>query len=231
MRLVKHYVILLFLFYQMIYAQMSVEQTWVPIAVTTSAVTVFATGGMSSYGFIPELTNEWAGPYRAENSNWHYVGYALVGSQAVVLGVSSLLANKQNWKDPLLVGAQAVSTTYLLGQVSKSMLPRTRPYAVVDGCDKPDDCRSFWSGTSALSMTIAGFGWQYIDGYVDETYRPWLKGALLTLGASVMTSRVLAGHHYVSDVLVGGVVGFAVGYLTASHYEVKVTPMGLVWSF
>ncbi len=231
MSLLKHMTICLTLSVQVILAQMEVKRPWIPVMVSTTALAVYATGGMSSYGIFPELTNKWGGPYRAENRDWHYAGYAFAGSQVILLGMSSLLANKGEWKAPLLVGAQAVSTTYLLGQVSKSMLPRTRPYAVVDVCVDSDDCRSFWSGTSALSMTFAGVGWQYIDGYVEEKYRPWLKGSLLTLGASVMTARVLAGHHYVSDVLVGGAVGFAVGYLTASHHTIKATPTGLVWSF
>ncbi|MCH8546488.1 MAG: phosphatase PAP2 family protein [Cryomorphaceae bacterium] len=231
MNSVKCIFIWLSLVSQVVYAQMEIKRPWIPIAVTTSAVAIYATGGMGEYNLLPELTSEWRGPYRSEYRGWHHAGYVFAGSQIAVLGMSSLFANRHDWTTPLLVGTQAVSTSYLLGQLSKNMFPRTRPYAVLEGCSTADDCRSFWSGTSALSMTIAGFGWQYIDSYVDKKHQPWLKGALLTLGASVMTSRVLAGHHYVSDVLVGGAIGFTVGYLTASNYVIKVTPMGVVWSF
>ena len=62
---------------------------------------------------------------------------------------------------------------------------------------------SFPSGHAALTFTVLGVLWIY-----KRLRIPFL--ALLFL---IMFLIVYVGHHYISDILAGGVIGFIIGYL------------------
>jgi membrane-associated phospholipid phosphatase len=71
--------------------------------------------------------------------------------------------------------------------------------------------RSFYSGHVALTFTALSAAAFTINERFGWTLVPWLVTGLV--GASVAVERVAAGWHFPTDVMVGAVMGTAVGVL------------------
>lgn len=94
----------------------------------------------------------------------------------------------------------------ILFLVLKKLTGRKRPNALVPHCWAtllPPDQFSFPSGhtITAFAFTVA----------VGSIY-PHLMGALLVCALSVATSRIVLGMHFLSDVIVGAILGAGLGY-------------------
>lgn len=124
-----------------------------------------------------------------------------------------------------LVAAEAMVVTAGLMGVAKVAFARERPYVRECGGELDSDnrdCRrrsrfqSFFSGHSALSFVSAGvvcgthrYVPLYGGGGADAAPCPIAIGA----AAAVGLFRVMADHHYASDVLLGAAVGMGLGLL------------------
>lgn len=126
---------------------------------------------------------------------------------------------RDNWKSVSLIGLQ----TYLIGggitSLSKETAMRTRPFVYNEQAPmtyklKKDARKSFFSGHTSFSafstfMTAKMFS----DHYPNNKW----KGAVWTTSSVIPAVtgflRYWAGKHYPSDILVGYLVGAAVGIL------------------
>jgi hypothetical protein len=120
--------------------------------------------------------------------------------------------------------AEAIGLTLLLTSSAKALGGRERPYVnECDGsppgdasCSDPDRKQSFFSGHASMAATGAGLSCSYAI-----KRQTWGEGRVarftpcaLGIGAAITTGalRIVADKHWGSDVLVGLVVGAAVGY-------------------
>lgn len=119
--------------------------------------------------------------------------------------------------------ALALGVMMSLGSVVKQATERARPFERdcasqpdLPGCGNGDSYRSFFSLHSGVAFTSAGFSCAM---HLERTlYRD--QGAdIVSCGASIAAAtatgflRVVADVHYLTDVLVGAIGGFLIGYL------------------
>jgi membrane-associated phospholipid phosphatase len=131
-----------------------------------------------------------------------------------------------------VISTQSYAITITLNSVSKRVFARRRPYAVgcerdpeySDECEDADRFRSFYSGHSAITATSAGLICAhhthvplYGGGNIDRLTCAAALAGMLATG----TLRIVADKHWHSDVMVGHLLGFAVGYLlpTLVYYK------------
>ena len=94
----------------------------------------------------------------------------------------------------------------ILFLILKKLTGRKRPNALVPHCWAtllPPDQFSFPSG-----HTITAFAFTVAVG----SFYPHLMGVLLFCALSVATSRIVLGMHFLSDVVVGAILGAGLGY-------------------
>ncbi len=143
---------------------------------------------------------------------------ATIGVLAVP-GVYSLLKGDDMWGYGLMY-FETVAMTYGLKELAKNLVLRERPYVYgVDGGKAPkeefsngDYCRSFPSGHTALAFASATF-LTMVMGF-DDSASPWRIPACIgsyAVALGVAASRILSGNHYMTDVLVGALIGTACG--------------------
>lgn len=117
----------------------------------------------------------------------------------------------------------ALGLTLTIGTGVKEAVGRARPYEreCADdpqraGCEDSDRFHSFYSGHTSMAFTSAGFSCaMHLSRslYGDEVADASSCGASLALATTTGLLRVLADRHYLTDVLVGAVLGFLVGYI------------------
>jgi undecaprenyl-diphosphatase len=122
-----------------------------------------------------------------------------------VIGLILLLFGGSRRFDALGAGFVSVGAGQLVFFVLKRLIGRERPCATESHCWSsllPPDRFSFPSGHTITAFAIAlSLG----------LYYPALVVGLVFCAVSVAASRVILGLHYLSDVLVGIVIGAAIG--------------------
>ena len=131
--------------------------------------------------------------------------------------------------DRLLLYGETMAIDIALASIAKQIVQRPRPYmyskdpkviayAKAQGLDR---YAAFYSGHSAISFGAAMAG-AYLLGASNESVavRNVAFGVGFGIAATTASLRVRAGKHYISDVLIGSLVGLAVGYgVPALHAE------------
>lgn len=122
-----------------------------------------------------------------------------------------------------LLVAQSAALTANVNQAVKFAVGRSRPYARFGhdvGKDPAggDDHLSFFSGHSAVSFSLAAasYAWMRLE---KPEQAPYAGAALFAGAAFVGYARIAADRHYLSDVLVGAVVGSAIGWATIEGHR------------
>ena len=115
--------------------------------------------------------------------------------------------------DSLLV-TQATAAALLVNQVVKLLVGRQRPYAHFGndlGYSRSEDNLSFYSGHTsfAFSVVAATVTVASMRGYAGTGI---VAGVGFTLGACISYLRIAADQHYLTDNLVGAVIGGLVGF-------------------
>jgi membrane-associated phospholipid phosphatase len=126
-----------------------------------------------------------------------------------------------------VISSQSYAFMALSNAVSKRLFARQRPYAAACArnpnysarCKHHDRFRSFYSGHAAITATGAGLVCSH------HTHLPLYGGGLVDTGTCLAaiagtlvtgSLRVAADKHWLSDVAVGHIVGFAAGLLIPS---------------
>jgi hypothetical protein len=126
-----------------------------------------------------------------------------------------------------VIGAQSVALTHAVNLAAKRAFARERPYLTGCAedpnyshlCTAPDRYRSFFSGHSAATATGAGLvcaHHTHLELYGGGAPDSAACAAAVTGSLLTGVLRVIADRHWLSDVAVGHVVGFATGYLLPS---------------
>jgi membrane-associated phospholipid phosphatase len=129
-------------------------------------------------------------------------------------GVDTTFANTT------LLYVESLSANGFFNTLVKYTVQRPRPYThqrdVAAGpyieSQGKDAFLSFYSGHSSTAFAAAVAGsYLFAAGHPDSSARRWMWGAEFALAGATATWRVRAGKHYYSDVLVGALVGSAIG--------------------
>lgn len=117
----------------------------------------------------------------------------------------------------------ALGITMAVGDVIKRITERPRPFTREceedpqrPGCTDADSHHSFYSLHTGMAFTSAGFSCaMHVTRslYADPAADGAMCGGALAMAATTGLLRVLSDRHYLTDVLVGGALGFLVGYL------------------
>ncbi len=115
--------------------------------------------------------------------------------------------------DSLLV-TQAAAAALLVNQVVKLLVGRQRPYAYFGndlGYSKSEDNLSFYSGHTSLAFSViaATVTLATMRGYAGAGI---VAGVGVTMGLGIGYLRIAADQHYLTDVLVGAVIGGLIGW-------------------
>lgn len=113
----------------------------------------------------------------------------------------------------------ALATTLFLGEITKDVSRRARPYeraCLMDpapaACRAPDTFASFYSLHAAVAFTSAGTSCALgARQPADAAVAAVACATSVVIAAVTGTLRMAADRHYLSDVLVGAVLGLAVG--------------------
>jgi len=115
--------------------------------------------------------------------------------------------------EDLLVITEAMTVAGALTTVTRYTTARIRPYAYFgQGSGVPEDHLSFWSGhtTTAFSAAAAAGYVAQLRGY--ESW-PWIYAVGFTAAGAVSYFRVAGDKHWMTDVVVGAVMGTGIGFL------------------
>ena len=116
-----------------------------------------------------------------------------------------------------------------LNQIVRSAELWPRPYMYAKsgkGAKKAKDAQaeaygSFYSGHASAAFTVAVFtGEWFSEMYPNSGKKSLVWATSLTLAASVAALRVVAGKHYLSDVVVGALVGTGVSLGVLKMHEI-----------
>jgi undecaprenyl-diphosphatase len=122
------------------------------------------------------------------------------------VGIAVLLFGGDTRFVAFAAGASAEVATVLIFRLIKKASKRKRPCQLESHCWSkilPPDQFSFPSGHAMSAFAIA---------IPICIYYPQLQAGLLALSVSIAISRVVLGMHFVSDVVVGSLMGVGLGY-------------------
>lgn len=157
---------------------------------------------------------------------WSLVAWPVVDSLALL----TLDRDPEAASQTMAINGLAYATTLLATGLAKNLAGRERPFGRLCDRDQPSrECRSsnryrsFFSGHAALSFTGASLvcahhgALEFYGGAADAV----ACGSALALASVTGLLRVLADRHYLSDVLVGALVGVLGGFVLPqlAHYQ------------
>lgn len=144
----------------------------------------------------------------------------------VVYGVAAvapclLFTDEAMRKDWQTISVMYVETLEWFGattMITKGTVKRIRPYVynpdvAMDEKYSTEAQQSFFSGHSTIAFASAVFvSTVYSEYHPDSEWKPYIWTGSLLAASAVGYLRYAAGQHYPSDILVGAIVGSALGY-------------------
>jgi undecaprenyl-diphosphatase len=124
------------------------------------------------------------------------------------LGICILVCGGQNRYRAFFAGALSALIAILIFQRVKPLSRRRRPCDIEPHCwavISPPDRFSFPSGHAMTSFAIA---------VAVGSFYPQCQPCLLAVAASIAISRIIVGMHFLTDVVVGAMLGALIGYLS-----------------
>lgn len=147
--------------------------------------------------------------------------YAIPGFLGVY-AISAISGNRYFF-DTMNLSFQSLLITQMFTEITKGTVNRIRPRSSPDDpFNREDDAKSFFSGHASGTWAVASvFAKRY----------PSFQIPVYTLATSVSLSRVYEDAHWMSDVLVGSLVGYGIASLTIRlndaypNNQVQVSPV------
>ncbi len=142
----------------------------------------------------------------------------------------SLLADKpvrENLGTTMAIYGETMLLTSGITALTKQLASRTRPYAYMsevplDKKQHLDTKMSFFSGhTSSAAASYFLFAKTYHDYHPNSDWKPVVWASSATVPALMAYLRCRGGKHFPSDVIVGYIVGAAIGILVPEIHKVK----------
>ncbi len=157
------------------------------------------------------------------------IGTALVPSVALCLSLLSL--KEYGWhgvlEDFIIIG-EALALSSIFNQVIAGAFPRARPYMYDETLREEKahntawDWRSFYSGhAGSCFATTTAFSYLFTVRNPGSPWIPVVWSISMASSATVAVSRVMAGEHFWSDIMVGSIVGCAWGLIIPILHQKK----------
>ncbi len=215
-----------------------------PAALLSAAMGVYLTGRTDpiTLAEINALDAQFVnGVDRGATSNWSTNWQdASDWSRNIMIGTAGLLTAAPyvldgHWSESVTLGTMFAETmTLVVGvtAITKGLANRTRPYAYntsltpeqrleIAGPDGHSVNLSFISGHTSMAFAAATFlSTVYGDMHGATTTSKIVWSASLSVAALAGYARVKGGMHFPTDVVVGGAVGVAIGYLVPALHRV-----------
>jgi undecaprenyl-diphosphatase len=124
------------------------------------------------------------------------------------LGVFILICGGQNRYHALFAGALAALLAIVVFQRVKPLSHRRRPCELEPHCwavISPPDRFSFPSGHAMTSFAVA---------VAVGSFYPQAQPCLLAVALLIATSRIVLGMHFLTDIVVGALLGALIGHLS-----------------
>jgi undecaprenyl-diphosphatase len=128
------------------------------------------------------------------------------------LGIFVLICGGQARYRAFFAGALSALVAILIFQRVKPLSRRRRPCEIEPHCwavISPPDRFSFPSGHAMTSFAIA---------VAVGTFYPQCQPCLLAVAALIAVSRIIVGMHFLTDIVVGALMGALIGYLSAGLF-------------
>jgi membrane-associated phospholipid phosphatase len=132
------------------------------------------------------------------------------------------------FREDATVFAQTLLVNGALATAAKFIVQRPLPRTYAGDpnlIDKPGGYRSFYSGHTSLTFAALSAMAMTMRLRYGEKYWPWIVTVLV--GSSVAIERVADGRHFPSDVIVGAVMGTAVGIAVPMLHAHRSSQTGL----
>ena len=158
----------------------------------------------------------------AYNKPLNAVGNAMMALiPAGALGLNALCIYKNYELRDVLTETVMAAEVFLMAHtaphVLKPLVSRVRPYnyySAVDNPQKSDWNHSFFSGHTSMAFAGATFGsYTFCKWFPDSRLKIPVIAISYSLATFTGISRLYAGCHFATDVLVGAVAGTAIGFL------------------
>jgi membrane-associated phospholipid phosphatase len=120
---------------------------------------------------------------------------------------------------------ESIALGVALPAYGKGGFRRIRPYAYnkevsLDKKLTSEARKSFFSGHTTISFTsMVYLSLVYSTYYPQSNVKPYIWTGSLLLASTVGYLRIAAGSHFLTDVLVGAIVGSAIGYVIPKIHE------------
>jgi len=122
---------------------------------------------------------------------------------------------------------ETLATTATMYTLTAGLVSRSRPYVYSEKASddrrmKNNGQRSFYAGHVAASATATFFAAKvYSDYYPDSSAKTWMWAGAAAIPAGVAYLRIEAGQHFLTDVVLGYVLGAATGILVPELHKRK----------
>lgn len=162
-----------------------------------------------------------------DSSSYVTLGYLAAQPLGLAFGGSS----RENRKSDFLIPAEAATIAGLAAAQVKHLVHRPRPFAYycepLDGNDMKSESAhfSFFSGHTSIAFALAAATSTVASRRGLKDARR-IRNVSYSLAAATGAFRVLGDRHYTTDVLVGGVVGWATGRAIA-NWRTKSSPASI----
>ena len=129
---------------------------------------------------------------------------------------------------------ESLSTASAAFTLSAGFVEKSRPKVYNESVDlderlQNNSQRSFFSGHVAASASATFFTAQvFSDFFPDSKAKPYVWTAAATIPAIVGYYRIKSGNHFLSDVIIGYIIGGASGILIPRMHKIKDNPVQVV---
>jgi membrane-associated phospholipid phosphatase len=142
-------------------------------------------------------------------NNWSNIGLGLeLGAGAITYGIGCT-THRAKMREVGQTALDATGAASLAGGVMKLGFGRLRPRAPNGG--------EFWSGGNSFPSGHAAASFAFASVIAHRyPHNPWLKWTAYGVATGVSLARFPAKEHFLSDIVIGGTIGYVTGAYLAS---------------